>query len=1213
MKPLRLGVNMSETASLGLSTDEEGFIETVIDEYAAIYEQIEIGERDERDVMPRLVRNLFIEALGFDASKYEQENDWNDIRLYDDDHNPVIIVEGKNRDLNAEKGIDQAFEYTSRTNYIRYLIATNLDRLLLYRRCDPSEADETRYGVSAKKIADIEFKGIINKVSGSALVDELTLDERQSIQQLMQIRAQEISDPDRYDNFEIYGRQDVSTDEGFEELIQSLSVCLDYYLTPYTLSAFDEYEERYQEFRSQADDLENQIERLRNEGHEDSEIAELEVELGNLRDEYYRYREFQSDFDTWVNLSNRQDNGRDENKLIFCRESVYVQINKILLIRIAEDQGLTNRMISNGGVNSYFDFWDDYSRYTKRDYTDLFDFACEELSEVYDHLYTQQIFDWNLQDGTQLNKVIQRTFWHLNHYDFSDVSRDVLGHLYEEHLSPEERKELGEFYTPTSVVDFILDQVGYTADKQLELPKYDLLDPACGSGTFLVRAATRLRKRLSQKGVGPRESIEIIQKRLHGFDINPFATHICEMNLLFQVVDLYRDVKEQDEDFTLDRFQIYQTDSLRTETQTSLSTVQSNFLQRKYQEEKQQAYQVKNREDYGFVVGNPPYVRIQNLPDGPARQDYDEYYSAYYNYDLYCLFVERAAGWLDEGGQLGFIISNKFVQSRYGERLREFIEMNYQPETLINFTSVDVFQSAKAFPLIFTAKRINKEVRERTPDEFVIDDYYFSYGKVTDTFSQLVEAGYLRGWTDVEDNGDSDTATIPKFLNAIVPTVPGEAPPNRTEVLEGLNIPVEELEYTSATVYPVSSDMISGSDWRFVSAREEEAMKAIEAGGQNLASYCNDENVERGLRTGANDVFVVTEATIEEYGLEEELIHPLVGGKEVERWYSPWKDQYVIYTRNDTEIDEYPNTKSYFEDHRDDLEDRYCVKVSGEPWYAIDKIKKPELFERPKVITPDIVLYNNFWLDESEKFYCLDTTYYAISNGDTSEWYLLGLLNSDAVQFWYRRVAPTYKDDFPRYKSEYLQKIPIPDPESADSELVSKVESLASNLQDQVAEYHDSEAILADPLKIFDRNSIDQDSISLAEYVDSMSLSDGDISDTYCDDMMVQLNVQDKVECTSESAAEAFHRFIEIMGFDSVSEIKAFDVPRTDDGLKEFVDAFEKASSGLGELEQEIIQSEKKLNKGVYQLFGLSDEMQEYIAENVKRPTTPIHPKAMSK
>ena len=1203
---------MSEAASLDLSDAEQGFIETVLSEYTELYNEIEEGDRAEHDLMPRLVRHLFLEALGFEASSYEQENDWNDVRFYDNEHNPVIIVEGKRRDVDAEEGIDQAFEYASRTTYVQYLVATNIDRFILYRRCDESEADETRYGVPGKKLADIPFQGIINKVSGSALVDDLTLDERQGIQQLMQLRSREISNPDRYDDFEIHDRQDVSTDEGFENLVQTLSSCLDEYLMPYTLSAFDEYEERYEEFRTQADDLENQIEGLRSEGHDDSEIAELEVELGNLRDEYSEYWEFHSDFETWVNLSNRQDNDRDENKEIFCRESVYVQINKILLIRIAEDQGLTNRMISNGGVHSYFDFWQDYSRYTKRDYTDLFDFACEELAEVYDHLYTQQIFDWNLQNGEQLNEVIQRTLWHLNHYDFSNVSRDVLGHLYEEHLSPQERKELGEFYTPTSVVDFILDQVGYTSDEQLELPQYDLLDPACGSGTFLVRAAIRLRDRLKKKGVGSKESLEIIQERLHGFDINPFATHICEMNLLFQVIDLYRDVKEQEEDYTLDRFQVYQTDSLRTETQTSLSTLQSNYLQRKYQEEKQEAHQTKNREDYGFVVGNPPYVRVQNLPDGPAREDYDEYYSAYYNYDLYCLFVERAAEWLAQDGQLGFILSNKFVQSRYGQRLREFIPMNYQLETLINFTSVDVFRSAKAFPLVFTAKRINKNERERSPEEYVIEDYRFTYGIVTDTFIELLDSNYLRGWDEVDDNGDSKTPTIPTFLNTLTPDTPDDPSPDRRKAFESLGIPIDDLEEIPVTVYPVSSDMIAGSDWRFVSAQEEEAMKAIEAGGRQLTSYCHNENVERGLRTGANDVFVVNQATIDDHGLEEDLIHPLVGGKEVERWYSPWEDKYVIYTRNETKIDEYPNTKSYLADHREDLDDRWCVKEGGEPWYAIDKTKTPDLFERKKIVTPDIVLYNNFWLDESEKFYCLNTTYNILSNDDASNWFLLGVLNSDAVQFFYRRIAPTYKDNFLRYISEYLEQIPIPDPENADAEAVSEVESMASTLQDLVAEYHQSKEIAEHPTEVFEQDALSRDSLSLAGYIDSMNLDEGDISNTFCKADTVSLNVQDQVVCTSDTAAEAFHRFIEIMDFDSVEDLQAFEVPSTVDDLTTFVDTYDTAVNGLSELEESIKESELELNDAVYRCYDLDKEIKEYVEEHVKRPTTPVRPKAMS-
>lgn len=1195
---------------------DSDFVEQVISTYQDLYDEIDDGDRAEHDLMPRLVRHLFLDALGWDASDYTQEDDWNDLRFFDTDQNPVIIVEGKRRDVSAEEGIDQAFEYASRTTYVRYLIATNIDRMLVYRRCDEDEADETRYGVSGKLVADVPFEGIVNKASGTALADDLTLEEHQEIQQLLQLRKQDISNPDRFDNFEIHDRQDVSSDEGFQNLIQTLSKCLDEYLMPYTLAAFDEYENRYEEFQSQAEELEQQIERLREEGHEDSEIAELEVELGNLREEYSQYREFHSDYETWVNLSQRQESEKEDNKRIFCRESVYVQINKILLIRIAEDQGLTNRMISNGGVTDYFDFWDNYSRYTTHDYSDLFDFASQELSEVYDHLYTQQIFDWPLQNGEELDEVLKKTLWHLNHFDFSDVSRDVLGHLYEEHLDPQERKELGEFYTPTSIVDFILDQVGYTADEPIELPEYDILDPACGSGTFLVRATARLRERLDNKGVGPRESLRIIQERVHGLDINPFATHICEMNLLFQVIDLYREVKEEDEDYTLGRFKIYQTDSLRSESQTNLSSLQSNVLQRKYQEEKQRASQTKRRDDYGFIVGNPPYVRMQNLPEGPARDDYDEYFSSHYNYDLYCLFVERSAKWLDEDGELGFVISNKFIQSRYGEKLREYVPMNYQLETLIDFGSVDVFRSAKAFPLVFTAKRINKGQRQRSPDDFVMsEDYRFTFGSIdAEIFPELLENDLLRGWDEVDNNSKTtDTPTIPDFLNSVVPDTHGSDAPDTREVLTDLDIDPSRFDnQLPIDVYPVSSDMISDGDWRFVSAREEEAMDTLETNGLKLESYCEDGNVERGLRTGDNGVLIVDEATIEEYDMEEELVHPLVGGKQVERWYSPWEDRYVIYTRNETDIDSYPNIKAYLEENKESLKDRWCVEEGGEPWYAIDKTKSPEMFERKKIVTPDIVLYNNFWLDESEEFYCLDTTYYILSDGEASEWYLLGVLNSDAVQFYYRRIAPTYKDEFLRYKSGYLKEIPVPNPNECDSEIVQEVESLASDLQKRASEYHEAQEIKENPSLLYTQESIEQESLSLAGYVDSMNLSDGDITEVYTDGLTLQLSVQDSITFTSETAAEAFKRIVELMEYESVKEISEGHFPRTEEALQTFVEAYDRTAGSLDAIEQDIKDLEADLNEEVYKLYGLDDETSSYIEETVKTPTTPVRPKAMS-
>lgn len=1234
---------------------ERGAAASIVRSYRQLYTEIETGRRAEHDLMPRLVQHLFVDALGFDETDYEQENDWNDIRLYDDEHNPVLLVEGKRRDVDIEEGIGQLFRYASDEPYARYLLVTNIDHLRLYRRCSETDADESRHGVHAERLADVNVEQIVaafdtdnEAITPEAVEETLTLSQRQAVRQLLQIRQSELHDTARFDEFDVPDREDISTDAGFESLVETLSKCLEEYLLPYTLDAFDEYQSQYQRFRSRADDLESQIQRLRDGNHDESEIAEVEVELGNLRSEYEQYREFHSDYQTWVNLSQRQEANPEENKRIFCRESVYVQLNKILLIRIAEDQGLVDRMISNGGVSRYFDFWENYGQYTERDYSDLFEVAGEELGEVYDHLYTEQIFDWSLSDGARLDDVLQRTLWHLNHYDFSDVSRDVLGHLYEEHLDPQERKELGEFYTPTAVVDYILDEIGYTADQPLELDDYDLLDPACGSGTFLVRAVTRLRNRLDQKGIDAREALEIIQERIHGFDLNPFATHIAEMNLLFQVIDLYREVKADDETYTLDRFAVYQTDSLRRETQTSLATHGSDVLRHKYRAEKREADEAKRRTDYGFVVGNPPYVRAQNLPDGRRRETYDEYYSAYYNYDLYCLFVERAADWLaDEtanrrAGRLGFVLSNKFLQSRYGERLREFVPANYQLDTLVDFGSIDVFRSAKSFPLVFTATRLPRDGRDSTPTESSVPEYTFTVVDLSaETFPELLGES-LRSWDEVDDdNGlgeghavsdtseqhEGDTAaasdaetdtdslpTIPEFLSAVTPASSGETPPERAETLAEFGIDTAELAEPPHEAFTVPSTMVADSDWRFVSEREEAAMTAIEEAGEPLATYCVDESVERGLRTGDNDTLVLDRATIETYDIESDLVEKLVGGQQVERWYSPWEDRYVLYTRNDTDLDDCPNARSYLESHRDSLEDRWCVSEGGEPWYAIDKTKSPELFERTKIVTPDIVLYNNFWLDESGECYCLNTTYQILSREPVSDWYLLGVLNSDVVQFYYRRIAPTYKDDFLRYISEYLEQIPIPDPETAPDDQVETVEQTARELQDRVADYHHAETVAEDPSVLYDEREITGETLSRAGYVDRLGLGDGDgeVDDVYADGTTVRLSVHDEIDCRTAAVAEQFARLIESFSPETVGELQSIPVPQTVPDLETFLDAYDETAGARSAIESAVTELESELNDAVYEVYGLDEDLCSFVDEEVETPTTPVRPKAMS-
>lgn len=1208
-----------------MSTITSDFVSSIIEAYGDFYDEIEKGSRNELDLTPRFARLLFCnETLGWNESDYAQEDDLNDVRFYDDERNPVIIVEAKRRDRDVEDGIDQAFKYASESPYVEYLIATNFDELLLFRRCDEDDADETLYGVSGELLTAINFERIRNVELGEALSDEVSAEELDAISQLTLLRKGDVVNSERYDEFDISDRQDVSTDEGFDNLLGSLTTSLDDYWMPYTLRAFDEFQDRYEEYRDKADDLERQIEELKDQGHDDdTEIAELESQLAELRDDYEQYRAFNSDYETWVRLSNRQENERDENRRVFCRESIYVQINKILLIRIAEDKDLVEEMISDGGVVDFFAFWNDFSRYVDRNYVDLFDVASEELSEIYDRLYSRQIFDWELDsDDTDLDVVVKKTFWHLNHFDFEAVDRDVLGHLYERHLPPEERKELGEFYTPTSVVDMILDRVGYTADNPIDQPEHDLLDPACGSGTFLVRAAGRLLERLDNRNVQPEEAVEIMQDRLWGFDINPFACHITEMNLLFQIIDLYKEVKDENPEYTLDRFNVYQTDSLRQQSQTTVTAMFSSALLRRYERERRQAERAKNRDDYGYVVMNPPYVRIQNIPDGPAKEDYSDYYSAYHNYDLYLLFIEQASEWLKDGGKLGIITSNQFLDSRYGERARELIPQRYRIGEMVNIGDVDVFAHATTYPIIIVMEGLDRD-GIRSPDDFVVDDYRFSYVSVGESMEDWIDSDAISGW----DAGNGPTTRGEEKNHRIVDLLAlalpedwgGDAPDIQSRVHEeGIPIPDSIVwdDQPPLQAYPVESVAVSDSDWQFAPADEQEVLNWMEDRGAELRSYGHKNKVERGLRTGKNPVFIVDQETIDDYDIEDELVHPILGGRQVKRWEDLWDGDYVVYTPPGTDIDEYPNTKEYYNDgdNRDELEDRYCVREQNEDYWALDKSKDPELFEQTKIVTPDIAYYNNYWVDDGGEFYCLDTTYYVAPVDEDLAWYIAGVLNSDLAQFYIRRNAATYRGNYLRYKSEYVGDIPIPDPEeeSVDKELVGSIASTAKQMQELMREYRRAEELLDSPSDLLDSAGVEQVDISRTAYVTRIPDTDkSDDADIYpsLEGSSVRLNVHQSIDLNSKDTAKSFVDLMNTLNITSLSDLFDADYPRTQDGLEAVIREYRQAVETTEDAGPRLQSVEDNLHDCVYELFEMTDDHRKLVEERVLVPENPLKSK----
>ncbi len=187
------------SASLDLSSAEQDFIQRILNEYAAIYREIDFEDRPESDVVPRIINHLFIEVLDHSENDYEQENDWNDIIFKDDDDNAVIVVEAKRRSVDVENGIDQGFEYAGSRNYVEYFISTNLNKFWLYKTCDPDHPDaKTHGGYSARKIAEINFEGLINKETGRAFTSEVDIEKYQDLLELNKLRRKEVSDISKY-------------------------------------------------------------------------------------------------------------------------------------------------------------------------------------------------------------------------------------------------------------------------------------------------------------------------------------------------------------------------------------------------------------------------------------------------------------------------------------------------------------------------------------------------------------------------------------------------------------------------------------------------------------------------------------------------------------------------------------------------------------------------------------------------------------------------------------------------------------------------------------------------------------------------------------------------------------------------------------------------------------------------------------------------------
>jgi type I restriction-modification system DNA methylase subunit len=424
--------------------------------------------------------------------------------------------------------------------------------------------------------------------------------------------------------------------------------------------------------------------------------------------------------------------------------AVQVTIDRIIFLRMCEDRGIEpygqlQKLLREPDI--YANLLDLYRKADERYNSGLFHFQAERDRPAAPDTLTPGL----TLDDKPLRDILHGLYYPECPYEFSVLSGEILGQVYEEFLGkvirltashqarvedkPEVRKAGGVYYTPTYIVDYIVKQ---TVGKLLEgkTPKQAarlrILDPACGSGSFLLGAYQLLldwhRDRYLEDG--PKKHTKdlyqgtggvwrlttagkkrILLANIYGVDIDPQAVEVTKLSLLLKVLE---GESEQSLQSQLLMFHERALPDLSRNIQCGNSLIGPDFYvgqQMEFFDEEQQyrinVFNWKNafpwlRETGGFdvVIGNPPYVRQESLS---VFKDYfkKQYQSFNSGADLYTYFMEKAVRLLREEGLFSFIVSSSCLRTTYAESLRSILKSSAAILRIVDFGGLAVFANAK--------------------------------------------------------------------------------------------------------------------------------------------------------------------------------------------------------------------------------------------------------------------------------------------------------------------------------------------------------------------------------------------------------------------------------------------------------------------------------------------------------------------------------------
>lgn len=375
----------------------------------------------------------------------------------------------------------------------------------------------------------------------------------------------------------------------------------------------------------------------------------------------------------------------------FTYETASLILSRMLMVRFSEDNQFLDRCISNGGVEIFAK----YADYYKKPMQALLLEAYRQSKDLYRSLFGQNILDWALQSADdRLSDALLHSMYLLSRWDFRTVHGDILSGVYDHYLEVSKRRALGEVFTRPEIARYMLNKCGYDSAKSV-------LDPACGTGTFLVEALSIEVSRLRSAGMLSEETVAPTLRRLHGLDISPFSVALAQIQILWHVIDLFtgKDPEQIRQlaakivpaimvhggHSSLDTFGRPLTEADVAGAQSGLD-LSSEFASKRRKRNSRVSRRFRQicEDKYDIVIGNPPYVRSHRLSmEKQTQAAYSEVMEG--PADLYIPFLYRSiVSWLKPAGRMALITPIPIIESTYADKLRAVLE-HYKILEIVDF------------------------------------------------------------------------------------------------------------------------------------------------------------------------------------------------------------------------------------------------------------------------------------------------------------------------------------------------------------------------------------------------------------------------------------------------------------------------------------------------------------------------------------------------